>query len=214
MLNDRILSAQTLARCQAKKIGPPHLTNDSVTVAGIVIPSTDPVFLAIVFGMHIPLGIACVVAGVGAMLSRKGRGRHSKFGTIYFWCLLALFVSTTLLSIMRWSENYHLFVLGAAAFGCAWFGRSALRLRWRNRVRLHIAAMSLSYVVMLIAFYVDNGKQLPIWKDLPHFLYWLLPLAVAAPLIVRALLCHPLVRTSRRSGSERGAAEGLDPRDP
>jgi len=32
---------------------------------------------------------------------------------------------------------------------------------------------------MLIAFYVDNGKQLPLWKALPHFMYWLIPAAVA-----------------------------------
>jgi hypothetical protein len=31
---------------------------------------------------------------------------------------------------------------------------------------------------------VDNGKQLPIWNDLPHFTYWLLPLVVATPLAV------------------------------
>jgi hypothetical protein len=54
--------------------------------------------------------------------------------------------------------------------------------------------MGLSYVLMLIAFYVDNGKQLPLWKDLPHFTYWLLPLAIGVPLIARALLWHPLVR--------------------
>ena len=54
--------------------------------------------------------------------------------------------------------------------------------------------MGLSYVLMLIAFYVDNGKQLPLWKDLPDFTYWLLPLAVGAPLIVSALLRHPLAR--------------------
>jgi hypothetical protein len=29
--------------------------------------------------------------------------------------------------------------------------------------------MGLSYILMLIAFYVDNGKQLPLWKDQPHF---------------------------------------------
>ena len=170
-----------------------QMPDDATTIGGIVIPSTDPAFLAVVVAMHIPLGIACVVTGASAMLSRKGRGRHSMFGMVYFWCLLALFVSATFLSIMRWSENYHLFILGAAAFGCAWFGRSALQLRWPNWVRLHISGMSLSYVVMLIAFYVDNGKQLPIWKDLPHFTYWLVPLAVAAPLIIWASLRHPLV---------------------
>ena len=44
------------------------------------------------------------------------------------------------------------------------------------------------------AFYVDNGKQLPVWKEFPHFTYWLLPLAVGIPLIVRALLWHKLAR--------------------
>jgi hypothetical protein len=166
-------------------------------VGGIVIPSTNPVFITLIVGVHIPLGITCVIVGAAAMLARKRRGRHSAFGTIYFWCLLALFASATILSIMRWSESYHLFVLGASGFGCAWFGRLALRLRLRHWVRLHTTGMSLSYVLMLIAFYVDNGKQLPIWKDLPHVTYWLLPPVIAAPLLIRALLYHPLVRTPR-----------------
>jgi len=163
-------------------------------IGGIQIPSTDPAFLAVTIGVHIPLGIVCVLAGAGAMLSQKGRGRHSTFGIIYFWCLLALFCSATFLSVMRWSENYHLFVLGALSFVCAWIGRSALRGRWRHWVRLHMTGLGLSYIFLLIAFYVDNGKQLPIWKDLPHVTYWLLPLLVGAPLLARALLTHPLVR--------------------
>jgi len=168
------------------------MVDNSTIVAGIEIPSTDPLFLTVVIAIHIPLGLACVAAGPIAMFSKKGRGRHSTFGKTYFWCLLALFVSATLLSLMRWAENYHLFVLGAMSFASAWFGRTALRQRWAYWARLHIVGMGLSYVLMLIAFYVDNGKQLPLWKDLPHFLYWLLPLAVGTPLIVRALVWHPL----------------------
>jgi hypothetical protein len=174
------------------------LSRDATVIGGIVIPSTDPAFLAVVIGVHIPLGIVCVLLGASAMLSEKRRGRHSRFGTIYYWCLLALFASVTFLSIMRWSENYHLFMLGAASFACAWFGRTALQRRWRHWVRLHISGMSMSYIFMLIAFYVDNGKQLPVWKDLPHVTYWLLPSAVALPLILRALLWHPLVRAPHR----------------
>ena len=87
-----------------------------------------------------------------------------------------------------------MFILGALSFACGWFGRSALRHRWRYWVRLHIAGMGLSYILMLVAFYVDNGKQLPLWKDLPHFMYWLIPMAVGIPLIVRALLWPPLAR--------------------
>jgi hypothetical protein len=167
---------------------------DTTIVAGLEIPSADPVFLTVVFAVHIPLGLACVVIGAVAMLIQKRRGRHSNVGTIYFWCLLSLFASATFLSIMRWADNYHLFVLGAMSFASAWIGRTALRRRWPYWVRLHIAGMGLSYVLMLVAFYVDNGKQLPIWRDLPHFTYWLIPLAIGVPLIVRALLWPPLAR--------------------
>ena len=125
---------------------------ETTIVAGIEIPSTDPVFLAVVLGVHIPLGLACVVIGAIAMLSPKRRGRHSNFGTIYFWCLLALSASATLLSLMRWDENYHLFILGVLSFACAWFGRAALRRRWRYWVRFHIAGMGVSYILMLERF--------------------------------------------------------------
>lgn len=169
---------------------------------GIEIPSTDLLFLTVVFAVHIPLGIACVAIGAIAMLSQKRRGRHSRFGTIYFWCLMALSASATFLSFMRWDQNYHLFILGTTSFSCAWLGRTALRHRWRFWVRLHIGGMGLSYVLMLIAFYVDNGRQLPLWRELPHFMYWLLPLAAAAPLMVRALLWPPeqVLRSIRSSG--------------
>jgi hypothetical protein len=163
----------------------------STVILGIEIPSTDPVFLGII-AIHIPLGLACVIFGAVAMLNPKGRGRHSKAGLIYYWCLGALFVSATLLAVMRWAENYHLFVIGMLAFISAWFGRSALRKRWPYWTRMHITGMGLSYMLMLVAFYVDNGPQLPLWKNLPHFTYWLLPLAVGLPLIIRVLTSHPL----------------------
>ena len=54
-----------------------------VLMSDIPVPSVDPVFLAVV-GFHIVVGIACVAAGVMGMLSHKGRGRHSTFGTLYY----------------------------------------------------------------------------------------------------------------------------------
>ena len=178
------------------------MTEQSTTIAGIEIPSTDPVFLGVVVGMHIPLGLACVILGALAMLAQKGRGRHSSFGTFYYWCLLALFASATVLSVMRWAENYHLFLLGALSFASGWLGRAALRRRWRRWVELHIAGMGFSYVLMLIAFYVDNGKQLPLWRDFPAFTYWLVPLAFGMPIIVWALLRHPLARRSHSAAPQ------------
>ena len=121
------------------------------------------------------------------MLSPKRAGRHPQYGTIYFWCLTGIFLTASGLAVVRWAGDYHLFILGTLSFAAACLGRQARRQRWRNWVRLHITGMGSSYVLLLIAFYVDNGKQLPIWKDLPRFT-WLLPLIVEVPLIVRALL--------------------------
>lgn len=62
---------------------------------------------------------------------------------------------------MRWDEDYHLFILGALAFGTASVGRTAIRSRWPQRVKVHLTGMGLSYIFVLTAFYVDNGKSLP-----------------------------------------------------
>ncbi len=172
------------------------MADGSTILAGIEIPSTSPTFLTFV-GLHILVGVASVVAGAVAMLSPKGRGRHSRFGTIYFWCLTAAFASSSVLSAVRWSEDYHLFILGALAFTAAYLGRTAARRRPLRWTSLHVAGMGLSYVLLLTAFYVDNGKSLPLWRDLPPIVYWLGPSALGIPLIVYVLLRHPLVRRSR-----------------
>jgi hypothetical protein len=130
------------------------------------------------------------------MLSKKQRGRHSTFGRVYYWSLLALFGSATFLSIMRWTEDYHLFVFGAVSFASAWFGRTALRRRWLS---VHLSGMGMSYILLLVAFYVDNGRQLPVWKVLPAFTYWLLPFAVGMPIIVWALLRHPALNRDSKA---------------
>jgi hypothetical protein len=41
---------------------------------------------------------------------------------------------------------------------------------------------------MLTAFYVDNGPHLPLWDRLPAWVFWLLPSAIGAPVIARAVL--------------------------
>ena len=150
-------------------------------------------FLTVV-GVHVLLGLVCVGTGAVAMLSEKRGGRHPSFGTIYFWCLVGVFLTATGLAAVRWAEDYHLFILGALSFAAACLGRQARRDRWRYWARLHISGMGSSYVLLLIAFYVDNGKSLPLWRELPPVAYWLVPASIGIPLIVRALLWHPLVR--------------------
>ena len=128
------------------------------------------------------------------MLSNKGRGRHSNWGTTYFWSLLGVFVTMSALSFMRWAENYHLFILGVLSFASALFGRTAVQRRWHQWPRLHLSGMGASYILTLTAFYVDNGKNLPLWRELPEVALWFLPSAVGVPLILYATLRHPLVR--------------------
>lgn len=159
---------------------------------GIPVPSTSPLFLSVV-GIHVAFGLAAVVTGAIAMLRPKGRGRHSNFGTIYFWCLFGAAVTMTALAITRWSEDYPLFILGALSFGSAWLGRTILRRHWWQWPRLHLTLMAASYVLMITAFYVDNGKNLPVWRYLPQIAFWVLPTLVATPLVLRALRRHPVV---------------------
>jgi cytochrome c oxidase assembly factor CtaG len=157
------------------------------SVFGINIPSDSPLFLT-VLGFHVLAALIAVVTGAIAMLSAKRAGRRPRFGKLYYWCLSFVFLTATILAGMRWSEDAYLFFLGAASFSAAILGRAARRRRWQGWVRIHISGMGLSYTLMLIAFYMDNGKQLPVWKHFPSVTYWLLPTAVGVPLIVRALL--------------------------
>jgi len=167
---------------------------DGVTnIAGIPIPSTSPIFLAVV-SVHVLFGIVCAVTGIVAMLSTKGRGQHSNFGTVYYWCLSGVFVTAVGLSVVRWTEDYHLFILASLSFGAASFGRRALRHRWHNWPWFHVSGMGASYILLITAFYVDNGKNLPLWRELPQITFWLLPSVVGTPIILYALLRHPVIR--------------------
>lgn len=165
----------------------------TTVVAGIPIPSTSPLFLTVV-GLHVLAGLVCVVTGAVAMLSPKGPGRHRRFGSIYVWALSAVFVSASALAVMRWTQDAVLFDLGLLAFTLGLLGRTAMRQRWPGWARVHIAGMGGSYVVLLTAFYVDNGANLPVWRSLPTLIYWLGPAGIGMPLIVYAMLRHPIAR--------------------
>ena len=147
--------------------------------------------VSLVFGLvllvHIPAGLTCVVTGAVALLSRKLRGRHPAFGEIYFWALTVVFLTATALAVMRWAESAYLIVLGAIALAFASVGYCARKRRWPGWLTAHMVGMSLSYIVLLTAFYVDNGRNLPLWNKLPTVAYWLLPTIVGLPLILRAL---------------------------
>ena len=160
---------------------------------GIPVPSDNKFFLTIVV-IHILLGIICVLSGLVAMLSRKARGRHPLAGKIYYWGLFLIFITVIPLSIMRWPVNNHLLVLGFLSFLLAHFGKKLAGNAMPGWTRSHTACMGSSYIFLLTAFYVDNGKNLPFWKQFPELLFWLFPAVIGIPIIIYVLRNHPLNR--------------------
>ena len=172
------------------------MTDHGIVVLGIPIPSSSPIFLSIV-ALHVAAGLVCTIAGIAAMLTSKRAGRHPAAGAIYYWSLVVVFLSMAALSILRWPANTHLFVLGILSFGAGTVGRAARRRRWRGWLRVHVAGMAISYILLLTAFYVDNGPHLPLWRSLPPVAHWLLPSLLGLPLLAWTLRRHPLILRSR-----------------
>jgi hypothetical protein len=158
--------------------------------------------------VHVLAGLTCVITGLVAMTSKKRRGRHPRFGTIYYWSLSIVFASATGLAAMRWQHDAYLFVLACISFGAASIGYAARRIRWRGWKSIHILGMSSSYVVLLTAFYVDNGPHLPLYDRLPVITFWVGPSLVGLPLVVRALRRHAQLASDIR-GTVRALAESL-----
>jgi hypothetical protein len=169
------------------------MPDQGVVVLGIPIPSSSPLFLSIV-AVHVVAGLVCTFAGIVAMFSAKAPGRHPSAGTVYFWSLVVVFLTMTALSILRWPENIHLFALGILSFSAGVVGRMVRRRSWLGWLAVHVTAMAVSYILLLTAFYVDNGPHLPLWRSLPPLVHWLLPSVVGLPILAWTLRRHPLLR--------------------
>jgi hypothetical protein len=176
------------------------VTDQGVVVLGIPIPSSSPAFL-IIIAFHVAAGLLCTVTGVVAMLAPKRPGRHPGAGTVYYWSLLAVFLTMSALTILRWPANNHLFALGLGSFLGGSVGRRARRRLRPGWARVHVTGMALSYILLLTAFYVDNGPHLPLWRSLPRLTHWLLPSLIGLPILGWVLLRHPLIVRHRSKES-------------
>src|SRR5450631_3642320 len=155
-------------------------------ILGDQVGSTAPAFLA-VLAVHVIAGLTAVITGAIAALTRKGTSRHVQAGRWYYRAITAVFATAAVLAAMRWAQDWYLFLLGAVAFAAATAGYLHRR-RHRPGDTGHIAGMGIAYTAMLTAFYVDNGPHLPLWDRLPALAFWLLPSAIAAPIITRAII--------------------------
>ena len=155
-------------------------------ILGDQVGSTAPAFLAFL-ALHVLAGLTAVLTGAIAALASKGSPRHVRAGRWFYRAITVVFATATALAAMRWRQDYDLFLIGAAAFTAATIGYQHRR-RHRPGDTGHIAGMGIGYTAMLTAFYVDNGPHLPLWDRLPVLAFWLLPAAIATPLIARAVI--------------------------
>jgi hypothetical protein len=139
-----------------------------------------------VLAVHVAGGLTCVVCITGAALSRKGERWHIRFGHTYLWALGVVTVTMLALGVMRWPRDNQLAALGVASAAAAWIGLSMAR-RTTPGLRRHAWWMASSAVLLFTAFYVDNGPNLPVWKLLPHWAYWVIPALVGIPLTALAV---------------------------
>jgi hypothetical protein len=178
----------------------------AVHILGDHLAAAAPVFLA-VLAVHVIAGLTAVVTGAVAALARKGGRRHIRAGRGYYRAVSVVFATAAVLAAIRWRQDYYLFIIGAVAFTAATIGYQHRR-RHRPGDTGHIAGMGTAYVAMLTAFFVDNGPHLPLWDRLPVLAFWLLPAAIGAPLIARAIL------RAKKAGLPRGPARTPDPAAP
>jgi hypothetical protein len=174
-------------------------------ILGDEVGSAAPVFLSFLV-VHVAAGLAAVVTGAIAALTRKGSPRHVRAGRWFYRAITVVFLTATALSIIRWRQDYHLLIIGTVAITAATVGYLHRRRHWPGDTT-HILGMGIGYVAMLTAFYVDNGPHLPLWDRLPPLTFWLLPSAVGAPIIARAV-----VAARRRARSVQTSKSAKHPR--
>jgi hypothetical protein len=158
----------------------------AIDILGLEIPDAGRMFF-VALATHVLAGITCVFAGALAATARKRPGRHPNAGHVYLWGIAAVFTTATVMAVIRFRQDAHLFAIATVAFGLAIFGWQARRRQRPGWPRKHAIGMGGSYIALLTGFYVDNGPQLPIWKQLPHWTYWMIPAAIGIPLIRLAL---------------------------
>ncbi|MEP6851108.1 MAG: DUF2306 domain-containing protein [bacterium] len=154
--------------------------------------------------MHVFAAVLAVGTGAAAAFAHKGTPCHVRIGRWYYRAVRTVCVTAVLLTALRPRQDYYLTIIGLIAFAAATVGYQHRR-RCRPGDTPHIAGMGLSYIAMLTAFYVDNGRHLPVWDRLPAFAFWLLPSVIGIPITARAIhhaKSDIRMATTRRDGAQ------------
>ena len=89
-----------------------------------------------------------MVAGALAATAGTRRGRHPRAGRVYLWGLGVVFVTATVMAVIRWREDAHLLAIATVAFGLGAFGWRARRLHRPGWPLRHAIGMGGSYIAL------------------------------------------------------------------
>jgi len=118
--------------------------------------------------------------------------------------LAAACASASALAGLRWQQTCPVFFLGAAAFALA----TTSRPRRRPGRVVHVLGTGGSYLVLLTAFFIDNGPNLPLWRHLPALVFWLGPVLIGLPLLALAAVALLEIPAPGRAKHRLGARLG------
>jgi hypothetical protein len=157
----------------------------TVNLLGLDVPYDRPLFV-IALVMHV-VGVTAALTGALAATARKRPGWRPRVGSFRSYSLSAIFLTATVMAVLRWRHAWNPFVMATAAAGLGGFGWLARHRTEPGWMAWYGSAMGASYIVLLTGLHVDNGPQLPLWDRLPYLAYWLLPSVIVILLIIRAL---------------------------
>jgi hypothetical protein len=167
-----------------------HMSEDPIIIDGLPIPFHDPALL-VVLAIHILAAFTGVIIGIIVMVSQK---RVRQTPTVRHDVLLVFVCSVRhsadpgcnpvvgrlLPGNSRYARIYSSITRASCfSFASAFPGSSAYQ---RHGPVIHPDA---------VAFYMDNGRHLPLWRDFPAVTYWMAPSAIGTALIVYDLLRYP-----------------------
>ncbi len=130
----------------------------------------------LVLGIHIACGTGGILLGPVVMQAAKRPGTHTKFGAIYHWLFLAIFITTVILCLMNWQTFWWLLPVGVGSYAFALLGYLSAKIRWTNWLIFHITGQGASYIAMVTAVMTVNFG-IGVWWA------WALPTIVGSPLI-------------------------------
>jgi hypothetical protein len=117
-------------------------------ILGLPIPNAGPIFAAALV-THILSGLTAVTSGALAATAKKRPGRHPRAGRIYLSALGGVFVTATVMAIIRWREDAHLLAIAVIAFSLGLYGYQARRRHRPGWPPHHAIGMGGSYITLL-----------------------------------------------------------------